>query len=68
MTLDEISKRMDASVEAMIHSQERDQIEAMLIKLSHSLIQKLDARDREIAWLRAEIADLKIKVVNASTD
>jgi hypothetical protein len=68
MTLDEISKRMDASVEAMIHSQERDQIEAMLVKLSASLIQKLEQRDREIAWLRGEITELKIKVANASVD
>lgn len=59
MTLDEMSRRMDASVEAMLHAQERDQIEAMLVKLSHSLIVKLDARDKEIAWLRSEISSLR---------
>lgn len=57
--LEEMARRMDASVEAMICAQERDQVEAMLVKLSHSLILKLDDRDKEIVWLRSEISALR---------
>lgn len=65
MSLEDMARKMDASVAAMLNAQERDQVEAMLVKLAHTLIVKLDERDTHIEWLRQEVTSLRAELVRA---
>jgi hypothetical protein len=59
MSLEDMARKMDASVALMLHADERDRTEAMLVKLAHTLIVKLDERDAQIEWMRKEITALR---------
>lgn len=54
-----LSKRMDQAVAAIQEQQNLEKEVHLLIKTSNSLIEKLEARDKEIIQLRAEMLLLR---------
>lgn len=54
-----LSKRMDQAVLAIQEQQNLEKEVHLLIKTSNNLIEKLEARDKEIVQLRAELMLLR---------
>lgn len=50
-----LSERMDAAVEAIKEQRDLEQEVNLLVRTAANLIDKLEARDREIVQLRAEL-------------
>lgn len=62
MNMQDISNKMDESVRVLRDAFVHEQQEALLIDVAHSLVHKLELRDREIETLKNTINELHSEI------
>ena len=68
MNMQDLSDKMDAAVQALLQTNERDQAEALLIRTAANLLDKVNERDIQIRVLRAQLDEMNIKLAELTRD
>jgi len=68
MNMQDLSNKMDAAVQALLQTNERDQAEALLIRTAANLLDKLNDRDIQIRVLRAQLDEMSAQIAELTRD